>query len=47
MIDWEIDYSILHRKYAVFVDLGETTLTLTRSQLQEMLEALIDADESA
>lgn len=46
MINWDVDYSDTHRKYAVFVDLGESVISLTRSQLQEMLEALTDAEES-
>lgn len=46
MINWDVDYSSSHRKYVVFVDLGEEVLSLTRSQLQEMIDALVDAEES-
>jgi hypothetical protein len=46
MINWDVDYSNSHRKYVVFVDLGEEVLSLTRSQLQEMIDALVDAEES-
>ena len=46
MINWDVDYSDIHNKYAVFVDLGENVISLTRSQLQEMIDALVDAEES-
>jgi hypothetical protein len=47
MINWDVDFSDRTARYIVMVDLGDQTLTLTRDQLAEMLNALDDAEESA
>jgi hypothetical protein len=47
MINWDVDFSDRTSRYIVMVDLGDQTLTLTRDQLAEMLNALDDAEESA
>ena len=46
MYDFDITYDWRSKSYAVFVDLGEETITLTRDNLKEMLEALQDAEDS-
>jgi len=45
-IEWDVDFSDAQRRYIVMVDLGDETVTLTREQLAEMLNALDDAEAS-
>jgi hypothetical protein len=48
MNDYEFDISFDYKskRHTLFLDLGEQSITLTREELEEMLNALDEADLS-
>lgn len=46
-IEFDVTWDLRSNQHKILIDTGEYTVYLTRNLLQEMLEALGDAEESA